>query len=70
MKIVERIVNLESGQTTDVERDATSEEILEFEKVQIALAEAKKKEAEIAAAKASLFTKLGITADEAKLLLS
>jgi hypothetical protein len=66
MKILEH--NIETGEA--VERDATAAEIKQME------ADAKKEAAAQAAltdqesSKAALLTKLGITADEAKLLLS
>ncbi len=59
MKITEKIVNALTGEETFLERDETKEETkLRLE------AEAK------ATAKAALLSKLGITADEAALLLS
>jgi hypothetical protein len=57
-----------------IERDATPEEIALIEEEQNERAEAKAAEeaaeAERAIAKAALLNRLGITADEAKLLLS
>ena len=68
MTNIERIVNLETGETT--EREYTKEEIAaaaahkkEMEKIAVL-------EAQKAADKAALLSKLGITEDEAKLLLS
>jgi hypothetical protein len=68
MTQIERIVNLETGETT--EREYTKEEIAaaaahEKEMQAIAVLEAQK-----AADKAALLAKLGITEDEAALLLS
>jgi hypothetical protein len=63
-----KIVNAETGE--EIVRDATNEEIIQIEldatnyAVQQAEAEAK------ATAKAALLTQLGITAEQAKLLLS
>lgn len=66
MKITD--VNVETGET--IVRDATPEEIAQYEK-DIADEQAKKNAAIAAAsAKAALLEKLGITEDEAKLLLS
>jgi hypothetical protein len=69
MKINERIFDATTGETTDIERDETAQEIelrLKYE-ADIAAAAA---EAEAAAiAKADILNKLGITEDEAKLLL-
>jgi hypothetical protein len=57
-----------------IERDATPEEVALIEEEQNERAEAKAveeaAEAERASAKAALLDRLGITADEAKLLLS
>jgi hypothetical protein len=62
------IHNVETGEI--VEREATAKELAQFE--QDAATETARKEAEAtkAAQKADLLTKLGITDDEAKLLLS
>jgi hypothetical protein len=65
-------VNCATGETT--ERPLTAEEIAQRE-ADAAAFEAKKHEEEVAAqaaaeAKAALLTKLGITEDEAKLLLA
>jgi hypothetical protein len=62
------IHNVETGEI--VEREATASELAQFEAD--AASETARKEAEAAKAadKAALLTKLGITADEAKLLLS
>lgn len=69
MKIVERTHNIETGEIIDIERDATPEEINRAEQA--------KKEAEMELAaraqaeakKAALLQKLGITEEEAKLLI-
>ena len=66
------VVNCETGEVQEVE--LTAEEIAQREKDAKAFAEAKaKEEAELAAkaaAKAELLDRLGITEDEAKLLLA
>lgn len=67
MTLIHRTV-LESGEV--IERPYTNEEIAEVEKAQAETAARITKEAEAAAAKAALLAKLGITEDEAKLLLS
>lgn len=64
----EKIVNVETGEETW--RDYTPEEIAAVEKAQAETAELLAKQAELAAAKSALLEKLGITDDEAKLLLS
>jgi hypothetical protein len=70
MKIIERTHDITTGETTDVERDLTAAEIAEIE-AKNAKAEAKAEaEASKAAQKSALLKKLGITADEAALLLS
>jgi hypothetical protein len=69
MKITEKEFNVITGETTITEREETAAETkarLEREK-EIAAAEAEA--AAKATAKAALLTKLGITADEAALLL-
>ena len=70
MKIIERTFNAETGETVDIERDETAAEkkIREAKAKEVAaeLAEAEAKET----AKAALLDRLGITAEEAKLLLS
>ena len=63
-----KIVNVETGE--EIIRDANAEEIAQME-IDAANNRAKLAEAEAkATAKAELLTKLGITEDEAKLLLS
>jgi hypothetical protein len=62
-----KIVNCETGE--EIVRDATAEEIAQIE-LNSANAEARKQaEAQAAATRAALLTKLGITAEEAQLLL-
>jgi len=69
MKITERIHNVETGEIVDVERDETAQETkerLNSEKIA-------KQEADLAAQRATdraaLLTQLGITEEQAKLLL-
>ncbi len=70
MKIIDRTFDATTGETTDVERDATAQEIAARD-AWIAECEAKAaEEATKAAEKSALLAKLGITDDEAKLLLS
>ena len=70
MKITERTFNAETGETLDIERDETAAEKkyreAKAKEVAAELAEADAK----ATAKAALLSKLGITAEEAQLLLS
>jgi hypothetical protein len=69
MKIIERTHNIETGETVDIERDMTAEEVAQYEADQALAATQAAAEAAKAAEKAALLTRLGITADEAKLLL-
>ena len=70
MKIIERTHNIETGEIVDVEREETAAEKKERETFQKELA-AKQAEAEAKAqAKAQLLAQLGITEEQAKLLLS
>jgi hypothetical protein len=62
------IHNVETGEV--IERDATPEELAQAEKDAKATADKLAAEAAHATAKAALLEKLGITADEAKLLLA
>ena len=63
-----KIVNCETGK--EIIRDANAEELSQIE-IDIANEAARRAEAEAqATAKAGLLSKLGITAEEAKLLLS
>jgi hypothetical protein len=65
---MKQIINLETGEVTD--RELNQEELAQNKK-DVAEQEAKKAAAEQAETdKAALLAKLGITADEAKLLLS
>jgi phosphopantetheinyl transferase (holo-ACP synthase) len=69
MKIIEKEFNVQTQEETITERDATPAEIAEFEKAQ---AEAQARQVEAAtkeAARKALLDKLGITAEEARLLL-
>ena len=69
MKIIERTFDATTGETTDIERDATAEEIAAHEAF-LAQAEAKAaEEANNAAAKQAVLDRLGLTAEEAALLL-
>lgn len=70
MKIIERIVDLQNNETTDVERTLTKSEVeqIEAKKAQMdaKAAELESKKSE----KTALLAQLGITEDQAKLLLS
>jgi hypothetical protein len=63
-----RIHNIETDEVID--REMNDAEFAQYEADQAAQAERAAAEADKAAEKAALLTRLGITADEAKLLLS
>jgi len=68
MTYIEKIVNVEIGET--IERPYTESEIAEVEANQLKAEQLAAKQAEATAAKAALLAKLGITEEEAKLLIS
>lgn len=63
-----KIVNAETGE--EIEREMTADELKQYEAEQQTYAAKKQAEDAKAADKAALLAKLGITANEAKLLLS
>jgi hypothetical protein len=67
MEII-KIHNVETGEIA--EREVTAEELAQWETDKAADEAKAKAAAEVAAAKTALLEKLGITEDEAKLLLS
>lgn len=69
MKIIERIHNLETGEIVDVERDETAKEKADREAFETKNAELAAEQAAKAEQRAALFERLGITQEEAKLLL-
>ncbi len=70
MKITEKIFDAITGEETIIERDETAEEIAHRE-AKLTEAQAKLAKAEArAAARAALLAQLGITEEQAKLLLS
>lgn len=70
MKTIERTHDIKTGEIIDVERDLTATEIAEIKAKNAEMQAKAEIEAQKAADKAALLTKLGITDDEAKLLLS
>ena len=66
--LIVRIHNSETNEVND--REMTSEEVTQWENKKAEIKAAAEAEATKAAEKAALLAKLGITADEAKLLLS
>jgi hypothetical protein len=70
MKIKEKEFNVATGEETITEREETAAEIAEREAFEARIAFLAEAEATKATEKAALLAKLGISADEAKLLLS
>ena len=70
MKITEKTFDLVTGEETLTQRDETKSEKQEREAYEAQILERETAKAKDAVAKAALLAKLGITADEAKLLLS
>lgn len=69
MKIIEKVFNIQTGETTLTERDMTAEELARYE-AEVNANELAKAEAQAKAAqRQALLDKLGITEDEARLLL-
>lgn len=69
MKIIEKIYDIQTGETTVIEREETVEEKAEREKVESDYAAAIEAKAQADIKRAALLQKLGITEEEAKLLL-
>jgi predicted RNA-binding protein with PIN domain len=69
MKIVEKEYNVLTGETTFTERDETAQEQAEREALEAKLAKEQAETAAKEAARQALLDKLGITAEEAQLLL-
>ena len=70
MKITEKEFNVQTGEETITERELSENELLERNRFFAELQAKQAAEAEAAAAKAALLEKLGITEEEAKLLLA
>jgi len=70
MKITEKTFDLVTGEETLTQRDETTSEKQERETYEAQVLERETAKTKDAVAKAALLAKLGITADEAKLLLS
>ena len=70
MKISEKTFNIQTGEETITERDETPQEKSEREQLEKSNAVTQAENEAKATAKAALLAKLGITADEAALLLS
>lgn len=70
MIIIERTHNIQNDEIVDVERNATAAELAEIKELETKLAAAEKSREEAQLKREALLAKLGITEDEAKLLLS
>ena len=70
MLIIEKIFDITTGEETIIEREETAAEKAEREEWQKVKTERLKRDETVSATKAALLEKLGLTEDEAKLLLS
>jgi hypothetical protein len=70
MKIIEKEFNALTGEETITERDLTDSEIAERQEAEAKATAKAQLQADAQAAKAALLERLGITEEEAKLLLS
>lgn len=70
MKTTEKIFDLTTGEETIIERDETVDEKKSREKIQAKIQEQNQVIAEQLIAKSALLAQLGITEEQAKLLLS
>jgi phosphopantetheinyl transferase (holo-ACP synthase) len=70
MKTTEKIFDIQTGETTIVERDLTAEEIAKMEAAEAEVAQIAQLEAEKEAARQAVLAKLGLTPEEAQALLS
>jgi hypothetical protein len=70
MKITEKIINIKTGEETFTERDETADEIKVRETAEAEFASEQAEAEAKATAKAALLTQLGITEEQARLLLS
>jgi hypothetical protein len=69
-KIIERTFDLETGKTVDAERNMTAEEIVQAEAAQALAAQRQASREANEVARQAVLTKLGLSAEEAKLLLA
>ena len=70
MKITEKEFNIQTGEETSTERDITEQEIAKRAELEMANLAAQAEAEAKAAEKDALLERLGISAEEAKLLLS
>jgi hypothetical protein len=69
MKILEKIYDVTTGEETIIERDETVDEINSRLEIQKKVEDRQAEAAVEAATRAALLTRLGITAEEARILL-
>ena len=69
MKIIERTHNVETGEIIDVERDETAQEVAEREAREAKLATQQAEATAKAAQRRAILEHLGITEEEARILL-
>ena len=69
MKIIEKEYNVITGETTITERDETAQEKAKREALEAEIAQRQAEAAAKAATRQALLNKLGITEEEARLLL-
>jgi hypothetical protein len=69
MKIVEIDYNIQTGKETVIERDETAAEVLERETLETKIALVKAEAEAKATARQAILDRLGLTADEAALLI-
>lgn len=70
MKIIERIYDAETGETTEVEHTLTKAEVDAIQARKAEIAAKAEAEATKVAEKSAVFAKLGLTAEEVEALLS
>lgn len=69
MKKIEVIIDVITGEETSIERDETPQEKIERETLEKEIAQRKLEEESKAAARQTILDRLGLTEEEAKLLL-
>ena len=69
MKIIEKEFNVETGEETIIERDETTAEKKQREKLQAEISKAKAEAEAKATARQAIAERLGLTADELQVLL-
>lgn len=70
MLIIEKIFDVQTGEETIIEREETAQEKTEREQFEARIAEQNKLAVEQAAKRADILAKLGLSEEEAKVLLS